>query len=169
MFSVVIGPLANQACTEEEERFYHLCKSIALEHSLEIYDLDYLKGNAIIRVYIVNPLTGTATIDDCVLVNRSLGVVWEKEDWLPSCTTLEISSPGIYRRLSRRCHFMKALGKSIAVVVKDGVEWARKGEKVIAKVLAVKEKEIQLKCKEQVVSLPWKMIKKANLKEEGGI
>ena len=169
MFSVVIGSRADRACTEGEDKFYHLCKSVAREHSLEIYDLDYLKGNSTIRVYIVNPRTDTATIDDCVLINRSLGVAWEKEDWLPSSITLEISSPGIHRRLSRRCHFVKALGKDIAIIVKDGVEWAKKGEKFIGNVLAVKEKEIQLKCKEQTVSLPWQMIKKANLKEEGKI
>ena len=169
MFSVVIGSQTSQVLREEEEQFYNLCKNLASEHSLDIYDLDYLKGNSIIRVYICNPLTGTATIDECVLMNRALGIAWEKEDWLPSSVTLEVSSPGVGRRLSRRCHFIEALGKDIAVVMKNTFEWAKKGEKIIATVLAVKESDIQLKCKNRTITLSWAMIKKANLKEEGSI
>ena len=166
MFSVVVGSQPNKFLKDREDKFYHLCKNIALEHSLDIYDLDYFKGNSILRVYIFNPCTGTATIDDCILVNRSLEALLEKKDWLPSTTTLEVSSPGIGRRLSRQFHFMDVLEKDIVIVLKDAVAWANKGEKIIVKVLAVKEREIQLKWKEQTISLPWENIKKANLREE---
>ena len=57
-------------------------------------------------------------------------------------------------------------GKDIAIVLKEAAEWAKKGEKIVARVLAVKDREIQLKWKEQTLSLNWEMIKKANLKEE---
>ena len=165
MFSIVVGGQANQDVTEGEGKFYHLCKDILLKHSLKMYDLDYFRGNSIVRVYILNPMTGTATIDDCVLVNRSLGAVLEK-DWLPPTTILEISSPGIERRLSRRCHFIEAVGKDISVVLRDAVSWAKKGDKIIAKIIDVEESNIQLRYKEQTLSLTWEMIKKANLKEE---
>ena len=166
MFSLVIGSSAGKIFKEGEDKFYRLCKAVVLEHSLDIYDLDYFRGNSIVRVAISNPCTGTATIDECILVNRSLGKLLEKEDWFPSSTILEVSSPGIGRRLSRRCHFVEALGKEITVVLREAVEWAKKGEKIIAKVLTVKEGEIQLKHKERTLWLAWEAIKKANLKEE---
>ena len=169
MFRTVIGSRIRQVPEDGEEKFYHLCKSAALEHSLEIYDLEYLNGNSIARVYISNPSTGTATLNECVLMNRTLGGLLEEEEWLPPSTTLEISSPGIGRHLSRQSHFIKALGKDISVVLKEAVLWAKKGEKIIARVLAVKDEEIQLKWKEQVFSLTWEMIKKANLKEEAEV
>ena len=166
IFGIVVGRKAEKVSKDGEDKFYNLCKKIVSDHSLEIYDLDYFNGNSVVRVYIVNPLTGTATIDECVLVNRSFGVILEEEEWLPSSTILEISSPGVARRLSRRCHFVEVLGKDIVVVLKEAVEWAKKGEKIIGKVLAVEDGEIRLGRKGQTLSLAWEMIKKANLQEE---
>ena len=166
MFSVVIGSQAQKGFGEKEEAFYGLCKDVVSQHALDIYDWEYLRGSSTIRVYIFDPLTGTATIDNCVLVSRSLEAVLEKEEWLSPSTILEISSPGVGRRLSRLCHFKEALERDIAIVLREAVDWAKKGEKVVAKVLAVNEKDIQLEWKEQTISVGWEAIKKANLQEE---
>ena len=166
MFSVVIGSQAQKGFGERDEAFYRLCRDVVTQYALDIYDWEYLKGSSTIRVYIFDPLTGTATIDNCVLVSRSLESVLEKEEWLSPSTVLEISSPGIGRRLSRLCHFKEALERNIAIVLKEAVDWAKKGEKVVAKVIAVNEKDIQLQWKKQTVSLGWEVIKKANLQEE---
>ena len=57
-FKIVVGNRVGHAFKEGEEKFYHLSRDIALKHGLEVYDLDYLKGNPIARAYIYNPKYG---------------------------------------------------------------------------------------------------------------
>ncbi len=91
--------------------------------NLAIYDLEFQpRGNSILRLYIINPETNTATIDECVKVDSIVTPIIDEMDWVKEGMTLEVSSPGIYRDLSQKDHFKMAEGKGISLLLMKKVE-----------------------------------------------
>ena len=77
----------------------------------ELVDLE-LKGagnNSILRIYIDKP-DGIAH-SDCGLVSEQVGTVLDVEDVIPFKYTLEISSPGLDRKLVKDSDFSRFEGK----------------------------------------------------------
>lgn len=62
------------------------------------------------------------SIDDCAVVSRKISAIDRFEDILPAKTTLEVSSPGINRKLRRKKHFGWASGERVKlrVLLDDG-------------------------------------------------
>ncbi len=55
------------------------------------------------------------TIDDCELVSKNISALLDVKDPFPSSYILEVSSPGINRKLKTREHFERAIGKKCKV------------------------------------------------------
>ena len=71
-----------------------------------------LKGsgnNSVLRVYIDKP--GGISHSDCGLVSEQVGTVLDVEDVIPYKYTLEISSPGLDRKLVRNSDYTRFEGK----------------------------------------------------------
>jgi len=79
-----------------------------------LYDIEYSPDA--LRVYIdsLTPQEGV-TIDGCARVSEALSLKLDLLDLIPHPYTLEVSSPGIERKLKKREHFQKALGQTIEV------------------------------------------------------
>lgn len=105
-----------------EKKFYDLCQQVCETEGLELYDLDYYSGNYDLRVYIRDPKTGTALIEDCVKIDRALTPHIDELEWMPAQLNLEVSSPGVYRNLTQHHHFEECLGDEIQVVLKKKME-----------------------------------------------
>ncbi len=54
-----------------------------------------------LQVMIEDPATGQVEVDDCAAVSRRLSLLLDEEDPIPDEYTLEVSSPGIDRPLTR--------------------------------------------------------------------
>jgi len=54
---------------------------------------------------------GGVTIDDCEIVSRNISALLDVKDPFPTSYTLEVSSPGINRKLKTKEHFRAAIGK----------------------------------------------------------
>ena len=72
--------------------------------------------NRLVRVYIDKP--GGVTHGDCELISHKLGELLDEQDAVLGASlgdgyTLEVSSPGIERRLSKPRDFEKAVGQKI--------------------------------------------------------
>lgn len=98
-----------------EQRYWELAQTVVEETGYRLYDLEYIKGSKTLRVYIADKKTGTALIDDCVAVDRAFTPYVEEADWIPDDFVLEVSSPGVYRKLKTPEHFREALGERIQV------------------------------------------------------
>lgn len=86
---------------------------------LELFDFDAPMGRSgVLRVYIYSP-TGQIELDQCAAVSRAILNLETVEDILPGQCTLEVSSPGINRRLRHRRHFEGAVGERIKITVAD--------------------------------------------------
>lgn len=87
----------------------------------ELVDLDvHLGRRGLLRVYIDrrSDAEGGVTLADCELVSGQLGAFLDVEDPLPGSYVLEVSSPGIDRRLRTPEHFRRFVGDEVKVELK---------------------------------------------------
>lgn len=91
----------------------------------ELVDIDYsASGRGLLRVYI--DLPGGITLDDCERVSRQLSAFLDVEDPIPGSYMLEVSSPGMDRRLRRPEHFRRFLGAEVKVELNAPKEGRRR-------------------------------------------
>lgn len=84
----------------------------------ELVDLDvYMGRRGLLRVYIDRKAGSDegVTLSDCELVSGQLSAFLDVEDPLPGSYVLEISSPGLDRRLRTLEHFERFVGQEIKV------------------------------------------------------
>ena len=58
---------------------------------------------------------GGITINDCELVNRTLSDIMDKEDFIPDTYILEVSSPGLGRKLKKDKDFRRSIGNDVDI------------------------------------------------------
>ena len=79
------------------------------------FDLADLEAHAgrpgVLRVFIDRE--PVITLDDCELVGRQLSAFLDVEDPLPGSYVLEVSSPGLDRRLRTPEHFSRFVGREV--------------------------------------------------------
>ena len=82
-----------------------LAAPLAAELGLTLWDVTLTKEGAdwYLRIFIDKP--GGVSIDDCVDMTHAVNPVLDSEDPIPQEYTLEVSSPGINRKLTRPEHF----------------------------------------------------------------
>ena len=82
-----------------------LAAPLAAELGLTLWDVTFTKEGAdwYLRSFIDKP--GGVSIDDCVDMTHAVNPVLDSEDPIPQEYTLEVSSPGINRKLTRPEHF----------------------------------------------------------------
>ncbi len=81
----------------------------------ELSDLELKLGgrDGIVRVFIDKP--DGVDLTDCEIVSKQLSAVLDVEDPLPGHYTLEVSSPGLDRKLTKPAHFQRFLGETVRV------------------------------------------------------
>ena len=85
------------------------------ENGFDLVDVEYVKegSNWYLRVYIDKP--GGITIEDCVLVSRSMSDILDREDYVEDAYTFEVSSPGLMRPLKKDKDFQRNLGNEVEI------------------------------------------------------
>lgn len=89
---------------------------------IEIVSVE-LKGggqNRFLRISIDKP--EGVTHADCERVSQEVGTILDVEDVVPGHYTLEVSSPGVERKLSKPGDFERFRGKKAHIVLKEPVE-----------------------------------------------
>jgi len=96
---------------------------------LELVDVEIRSGNLVITV----DREGGVDLDTLGRVSKAISTALDHEDAGPSGHyELEVSSPGLERRLRRPDHFQRFVGHDVAVKTKAGVEGDRRFEGRIA-------------------------------------
>lgn len=162
----------NQERSGLEKKFFLMCEPVVQEAGYRLYDLEYISTQKLLRLYIQDPRTGSALIEDCVKVDHALTAPFETETWIPEDVVLEVSSPGVYRHLANLEHFKMTIGETIAVVIMGQLSDEQtqnapkgiKGEKKFrGKLLEVGTDDFTLEVKNFPLKLTYKQVKKANL------
>jgi len=84
-------------------------------HSFDLWDVSYVKEGSemYLRVYIDKE--GGITIDDCVDVSRKLSDILDAKDMIEDAYTLEVSSPGLGRKLVKDREFTRSIGRDVDI------------------------------------------------------
>ena len=89
---------------------------------ISVVDLELLGGGKgrVLRVFIDKP--EGVTHEDCANFSREAGTIFDVEDAVPGSEyTLEVSSPGLDRKLSKPADFQRFTGNLMKVMTRDPV------------------------------------------------
>ncbi len=98
-----------------EKRTEELLMPMITENNFELVDVEYVKeaGTWYLRIYIDKE--GGITVNDCELINRQLGDLMDEEDFIEESYVLEVSSPGLDRKLKKDKDFARSIGKDVDI------------------------------------------------------
>ena len=98
------------------ERVWQIAEPLVAENSMEIVDIDYRReGRGHVLRFYLDRADGGVTIDELSTMSRRIGHVIEAHDVVPGRYLLEVSSPGVNRRLRQPDHFRRYVGKRVRV------------------------------------------------------
>jgi len=100
-------------------RITAIAETAAAPAGIEVVEVE-LKGSGrshLLRIYIDKP--EGVTHADCELISREVGAALDAEDPIPGHYDLEVSSPGIERKLTKWQDWQRFAGKKVKVVLKE--------------------------------------------------
>jgi len=137
-----------------------LIEPILDEMEIELVDIEYLseQGRWILRIYVDE--SGGITLDDCARVSREIGDLIEVKDIFDQGYVLEVSSPGLNRRLKKEKDFERAVGKNIKIRMATPLEGQQNFR---GNLQSFQDGILCLSVKDDLILLPYGDVEKANL------
>ncbi len=108
------------------EKVREIAERTAADQGLEVVDVQLLGGGGtrLLRIFIDKP--EGVTHADCEYMSHHAGTILDMEDVIPGGRyTLEVSSPGVERKLSKPQDFERFVGQKVKVVLREPVEKQR--------------------------------------------
>ena len=105
------------------DKVLEIAERAASREGLEVVDVELLGGgrNRVLRIFIDKP--GGVTLEDCELMSNQVGTVLDVEDVIPGPPyKLEVSSPGVERKLTKPREFERFIGHKVKIVLREPVE-----------------------------------------------
>lgn len=142
------------------EKVSEAAERVARSEGLEIVDVEWKVGKQrFLRVYIDKP--GGVSHSDCEAMSHQLGTILDVEDLVPGpAYILEVSSPGMDRRLTKPADFERFAGRLARISLAEPVENSTFFEGRLAGLL---DGNVQLDLAGRRVALPLAGIRKAQL------
>jgi ribosome maturation factor RimP len=156
-----------------------IAERVADPEGIEIVEVQLLGAGRgrLLRIFIDRPLVGIdrpateASPDrphgvshaDCEFISQQVGTILDIEDVIPGDSyTLEVSSPGLERKLSKAKDFERFVGQKAKVMLREPVENQRRWE---GKLAGISEGIVLLEpAAGRVIRFPLDQVQKANLK-----
>jgi len=129
----------------------------------ELTDLEVRLGGqgGLLRLTIDKP--DGIDLDDCEKVSHAMSALLDVEDPVPGNYRLEVSSPGLDRKLTKVEHFQRFEGETLKVTMRLPIEGRRRFR---GKLLSSNEENIVVEVDGESHSLPLTMIDTARLVPE---
>jgi len=110
------------------DRVRLIADRVAASSGLEVLDVEFLGGGKarMLRVFLDRPAAGSdpmagVTHEDCANFSREFGTILDVEDAMPGSYTLEVSSPGLDRKLVKPADFTRFTGSRVKLVTRQPV------------------------------------------------
>ncbi len=147
------------------EKITEIAERVAGAEGIEIVDVQLLGGGKarVLRIFIDKP-QGVSHAD-CEFISQNVGTILDVEDVVPGDSyTLEVSSPGLERRLSRPKDFERFVGHTAKVLLRQPVENQKRW---VGKLAGISEGVVALEPSAgKLIHFPLAQVEKANLKFE---
>jgi ribosome maturation factor RimP len=105
------------------QKIEEIAERVGSRAGIEIASVELLGGGAsrLLRICIDKP--EGVTHADCEYISQHVGTILDVEDVVPGARyTLEVSSPGVERKLSKPREFERFVGQKVKVVLRQPVE-----------------------------------------------
>ena len=137
-----------------------LIKPAVEKMGYELTDIEVINQGheQLISIFIDN-LTGI-NIEDCEIVSRQISLLLDVENPISGKYTLEISSPGLDRKLTKFNHFKRFIGNELRIKLLRSMDGRRNFR---GKLLAANKESIKVQVDDQLYKLPIDMIEIARL------
>ncbi len=130
-------------------------------NGLELVDVEYRREpvGMVLRVFIDRP--EGVDLEVCSEASACIDTELEAVEFLKEAYTLEVSSPGLERRLTKPAHFQRFVGQEVQIRRVQALEGRKKYSGTLA---AADETSVSLDTDEGVKRFEYTEIAKANLK-----
>jgi ribosome maturation factor RimP len=147
----------------ELEKIRDAAERVARSEGLEVVDVEWKVGKQrFLRVYLDKP--EGVSHGDCERVSQQLSVILDVEDLVPGPSyVLEVSSPGLDRKLHRPEEYQRFAGRLARISLNEPVENSKFFEGRLA---GYEGGMVRLEVQGRVITLPFSVIRKANLMVE---
>jgi ribosome maturation factor RimP len=147
------------------EKVQQIAERVGTDAGIEIVEVQLLGGgqSRLLRIFIDKPQGVTHA--DCEFISLQVGTILDVEDVIPGAGyKLEVSSPGVERKLTKPREFERFVGQKVKVVLRQPVENQRHW---VGSLKSFAEGIITLEpAPGQSVQFPLDQVEKANLKFE---
>jgi ribosome maturation factor RimP len=110
------------------DRVREIAERVAASSGLEVVEVEFLGGGKarMLRVFLDKPAAGSdplagVTHEDCANFSREFGTILDVEDVVPGSYTLEVSSPGLDRKLIKAADFTRFTGSRMKLMTRQPV------------------------------------------------
>jgi ribosome maturation factor RimP len=143
-----------------EQQVEEIAESLVTSEGMELVDLEYRREGPrwVLRLFIDKD--GGVTVDDCAMISRELGDLLDVKDVIPQSYVLEVSSPGLNRRLKKKRDFSRFAGHKVELKLVSPVQGRKK---IVGQLVGVDGEQVILTVSEGAFSVPLKDIAKANV------
>jgi ribosome maturation factor RimP len=142
-----------------------IAQRVAGPEGMEVVEVEVKGGGGtrLVRISIDKP--AGVTHADCELVSHQVGAILDVEDVVPGGRyTLEVSSPGLERRLSKPQDYLRFQGQKAKITLRQPVDGRSHWEGTLA---GFENGEVALETQPgKSLRFPFEQIHKANLKFE---
>lgn len=110
----------------DAERVQEIARRVADSSGLELVEVEFRGGGKarMLRIFIDKP--GGVTHEDCAAFSREVGTIFDVEDAVPgSSYLLEVSSPGLDRKLVHPADFERFAGSRIKLTTRNPIDGNR--------------------------------------------
>jgi ribosome maturation factor RimP len=146
-------------------KIQEIAQRVTESEGLELVEVEVKGGgnNRFVRISIDKP--EGVTHADCEMVSQQVGTILDVEDVVPGGHyTLEVSSPGVERKLIKPQDYQRFQGKKVRITLRDAVEGRRNWE---GKLAGLEDGDVALETEPgKTVRFPYGQVQKANLKFE---
>ncbi len=103
---------------------------------------------------------GTMTVEDCAAISRAVSTLLDVEDPIKGSYTLEVSSPGLDRPLTRPKDYTRFAGLEVKIELREPMDGQRRFRGRIA---GLADDQVQLDTEDTRVAIPYADIERAKL------
>ena len=138
-----------------------MAETLLRAEGMHLVDLDYRKEGRrwVLRLFIDKEERGV-TVDDCAAVSRELGDLLDAKDVIPEAYVLEVSSPGLNRRVRKKEDFSRFAGRKVEVRLAVPQEGRRK---IVGDILRVEGEAVVVAAPEGTYTIALGNIAQATL------
>ena len=127
----------------------------------ELWGIEKLQQGrqVVLKIYIES--ANSVNVDDCARVSRQVSAMLDVEDPIPGEYLLEVSSPGVERRLFKPEHFNVCKGEKVQITLRQAFDGRRKFKGLLC---GLEDEEVVIRVDDaQEIVLPMDSIERARV------